>query len=133
MKPVMQTTFGFPGGNCFSACVASLLHLPIEDVPYFMGADDKWWDMFLAWLEPRGYYAICFPLRADQALPGYYVLSGRSPRGTADADLHSVVARGLKIVHDPSPEPRRGELLSREDAIVLVPLDPRQCITEESL
>ena len=32
MKPVDQTSFGFPGGNCFSACVASILELPIDDV-----------------------------------------------------------------------------------------------------
>lgn len=41
MKPIDQTTFGVPGGNCFSACVASLLELSIDDVPYFMGDCDE--------------------------------------------------------------------------------------------
>ncbi len=40
MKPVDQTTFGHPGGNCFSACVASLLEMSVDQVPYFMGHDD---------------------------------------------------------------------------------------------
>lgn len=44
MKPVDQTTFGFPGGNCFSACIASLLEMPLDDVPYFMHGD--WYDAF---------------------------------------------------------------------------------------
>jgi hypothetical protein len=43
MKSVDQTTFG-PNGNCFSACVASLLELPIDAVPFFMSAGDGWYN-----------------------------------------------------------------------------------------
>jgi len=35
MKPVDQTAFGPSKGNCLSASIASLLELPIEDVPLF--------------------------------------------------------------------------------------------------
>jgi hypothetical protein len=52
MIPVDQTVFTVPGGNCFSACVASLLNILLNDVPYFMG-DDTWFDVFSKWLEPR--------------------------------------------------------------------------------
>lgn len=30
VKPVDQTLFGRPSGNCLPACVASILELPIE-------------------------------------------------------------------------------------------------------
>lgn len=86
VKPVDQTTFGHPGGNCFSACVASLLELPIEDVPYFMDeAKGKWHEQFDAWLAPRGLYALHFevPDRSvydQQGLwpRGYFILNGRT-------------------------------------------------------
>lgn len=34
MIEVAQTTFGNPGGNCFEACIASLLEIDIATVPY---------------------------------------------------------------------------------------------------
>lgn len=120
MKPVDQTAFGVPGGNCFSACVASLLHLPIEAVPYFMGADN-WVEAFADWLRPRGFYPIFLKLgltSADRWRPcGLYILGGTCVRGA-----HAVVARGGEIVHDPHPS--RAGLDTFEDATVIVPLDP---------
>jgi hypothetical protein len=123
MKPVDQTTFGVPGGNCFSACVASLLGLPVDDVPYFM-ADDEWYGRFTAWCEPRGLYPMTFRFDGPQAFlnpdvwtpPGFYILGGASPRGP-----HAVVARRHEIVHDPHPS--RDGLITIEDATVLVPFD----------
>lgn len=107
MIPVDQTTFGQPGGNCFSACVASLLDLPISEVPYFMDETSgvKWYAQLDAWLAPRGYYALHFNI-VDRAAydrenlwpKGYYILGGKSPRGD-----HAVVARGAEVVHDPHP------------------------------
>lgn len=120
MKPVNQTRFGDPGGNCFSACVASLLELPLDEVPYFMEPED-WMGFFTDWLRPHGFSPICFKAlvgdEADRCLPGYYILGGKSSRGN-----HAVVAKGSKIVHDPHPS--REGLLSLEDCTILVPLDP---------
>lgn len=42
MKRVYQTKYGVEG-NCFAACVASLLELPIDEVP-FLGTDEEWDD-----------------------------------------------------------------------------------------
>lgn len=38
MKPVYQTIVSAPGvvGNCWVACIASLLEISIEDVPHFL-------------------------------------------------------------------------------------------------
>lgn len=121
MIPADQTTFGFPGGNCFSACVASLLHLPLDDVPYFMDGDG-WYERFQSWLAPHGCYALAFNLDAGWTPAGLHILSGKSPRDLNGGALHSVVARGKEIAHDPHPS--RAGLLSRDDVVILIPLDP---------
>lgn len=122
MKPVDQTTFGVPGGNCFSACVASLLELEVEEVPYFMGEPD-WFFAFNRWLRPRGLYAMNFeghPERFQGFVPddARCILGGRSPRGP-----HAVVGTMSGVtLHDPHPS--RDGLLDIEDSTILVPVDP---------
>ena len=124
MKPVDQTTFGYPHGNCFSACVASLLELPIDAVPFFMGAGDDWYEKFSLWLSfhGKGFYPVGFKLEKNGlgwTPAGLHILTGKSPRGDF---LHSVVARGRSIVHDPHPD--RTGLMDRQDVILIVPHDP---------
>lgn len=124
MKPVDQTVFTVPGGNCFSACVASLLELPLEDVPYFMGDEppdqpSAWFEQLSDWLRPRGWWAIPIPIGNGWKPEGLCILSGKSPRGDFD---HCVVAHGLEVVHDPHPS--RAGLESHKDVVVLVPIDP---------
>lgn len=122
---VDQTTFGFPGGNCFSACVAGLLGVELLDVPYFMDEGEGWFERFNEWLQRRHrYWALCFKL-AEQGKwrpDGLHILSGRSPRGKGPEDYHSVVADGDRIVHDPHPS--REGLLTHHDVVLLVPQDP---------
>jgi hypothetical protein len=125
MTPVDQTTFGHPGGNCFSACVASLLELPISEVPYFMdesGDNLPWVKQLNDWLAPRGYYSMHFVVnetnreaydRENLWPAGFYILCGKSPRGD-----HAVVARGKDVVHD--PHPGRDFILSSVDAFTLL-------------
>lgn len=142
MIPVDQTVFRVPGGNCFSACVASLLELPLAEVPYFMGTFDEpdgtWWRRFGDWLRPRGWSAVMFNICDGWPPPDQFcILGGRSPRDLLpramrrDAGielpdgeelLHVVVGRGLNVVHDPHPS-RQG-LLDKRYACVLIPLDP---------
>lgn len=118
MIGVGQTTFGHPGGNCFSACVASLLELPIDDVPYFMAGDGaEWFDRLAEWLKPRGLYPLLFKWSADWPKTGFGILGGKSSRGD-----HAVVGYGREVVHDPHPS--REGLLAIEDVTILVPLDP---------
>ena len=124
MKKVDQTVFGIERGNCFSACIASLLELPIDRVPFFMTGDD-WFDGFQAWLKPFGLYGVALGVTQTDAwrrlLPGHYVLCGLSPRGP-----HAVVARDLEMVHDPHPD--RTGLLVVEEAILLVPFEPAHAV-----
>jgi len=130
MIPVKQTVTTVPGGNCFSACIASILEMDIEDVPYFMGDLEQiedpefdWFTGFLSWLFGKGYWAIPLPLNNAWRPDGLYILSGKSPRGDYD---HSVVASGteLTIVHDPHPD--NTGILTHDDVVVIVPLDPIQ-------
>jgi hypothetical protein len=84
--------------------------------------DDRWYMGFEAWLLPRGFYPVGFE-SSSYTIAGLHILSGQSPRRRDDkAALHSVVARGCEIVHDPHPS--RDGILTRKDVVLLVPLDP---------
>lgn len=120
MKQVDQTIMG-PEGNCLSACIASLLHLSVDDVPHFVIHEDAWKRM-QQWLYERGLYPYNFavddPLDAANTPDGYYIITGRSPSGPCQ---HCVVACGPVIVHD--PHPKRAGLATRDEFLVLLPLD----------
>ncbi len=115
MKPVSQTLFGDKIGNCFAACIASLLELPINEVPNFCAYPaDSWTEKLDEWLAARGLFSV--EVRLDPEKPVLYpvpvgvfcILTGPSPRGSF---LHSVIGgsvrcgeqHGFEIVHDPHP------------------------------
>jgi hypothetical protein len=125
-----------PPGNCWQACVASLLGLPLADVPHFVhefhaGYSPNWWTAtqdFVADHRP-GWELRCltatFPVytadyRATGAAPPYVILSGDSPRGLCQ---HAVIADAVtgEIVHDPHPS--RAGLLFLIDVCALVPIE----------
>jgi hypothetical protein len=100
VKPIDQTTYGTPLGNCFSACVASILELPIGDVPLFV--DENWRSRFLGWLAARGLSATTYALAdGDLAPRGFSIAFGPSER-IAGWD-HACVAFDGAVVHDPHP------------------------------
>lgn len=126
MKPVDQTTFGAPGGNCLSACIASLLHLPIEEVPYFMSNDingTAWVQKLSEWLKLRGFYPLF--LGGWAKVPGPHIWRGKSPRGVA---THAVIGIGDVMIHDPHPS--RAGVRKVIQKIVLVPYEPNKVITD---
>lgn len=90
-------------GDCFRACICSLLELPIEKVPHFATyPQDQWWSRVIDYMDAKGYKVFCgFGAQADpkdKAL--YYIATGTSLRGF----LHSVIYREGKLVHDPHPD-----------------------------
>lgn len=117
MIAVDQTTFGKPYGNCLTACIASLLHLRLADVPTF----NVGWEQALSdWLRPRGWAYLLIDGPPPEMLgEAYSIVSGPSPRGDY---LHATVWRGRELVHDPHPD--RTGLVSVTDTIVLLPVDP---------
>jgi len=111
MIPVTQTVLHDPAtgafGNCFSAMLASLLHVPIEDVPVFCAAD-TWRRDVNEWLRPFGLAYLEFDgnLLAEQGrhfgIVGlHHEVAGQSPRHTDS--LHSCVGQDGSLVFDPHP------------------------------
>ena len=112
MKPIMQTIFKPPLGNCLQATIASVFELSLNDVPNFaeyFNFDDpddrKWDDKFQEWLASKGCYSL--DLDATQGLDviwkprGYHLIGGPSPRGDYD---HAIVGHNGEAVHDPFPD-----------------------------
>lgn len=117
MIPVRQTIFGVDlenrvFGNCHQACVASLLELPLDEVPHFYYDNDgiAGERRVAEFLDGLGLAQASIPFHTDDLnallvqmetwAPGIeYILGGMSPRG----HNHSVVCCGERLIHDPHP------------------------------
>lgn len=98
MTPQYQTINTGEQGDCERACIASVLNLPIESVPFF--ADGENWDDIDGFLAPFGMYAMYLDWEPSiGAVKGYNVVYLRVPEQEL---THAVVAYGDEIVHDPS-------------------------------
>ncbi len=114
MTPVDQTRFydaALPvheqRGNCLQAAIASLLDLPLGDVPHFVqdhvdsDGQRDWWDSLVAFVRSQGWNPhAAMPITdyPDQHL----FVSGPSPRG--GGIWHVVIYRDGQLVHDPHPD-----------------------------
>lgn len=102
-------------GNCLAACIASLLEMPITDVPNFevlYGINDTYYyEVLWAWLGHLGYemgtderYS-CFHGNESNShfkqelTDKLYLVSGKSPRGV----YHICIYQNGTLVHDPHP------------------------------
>jgi hypothetical protein len=109
MTPVHQTVLNSTRGNCFSACVASLLNVPCDDVPIIHDYGDGWFSQFNGWMRERHGKALLMVRHRDDAfwLPDGvpFIASVDSPRG---GWRHAVVVEfkaGVPVVlHDPHPD-----------------------------
>lgn len=116
MKPVMQTIFDSENGNCFSACLASILELPLESVPNFHAMyDNGYMSHVVPWLADRGYSLIVIRATNVNGPPvmigtqGMYLIAGYSFSSIVVQRKHAVVCKvdssnpfGISIVHDPA-------------------------------
>lgn len=135
MIPVFQTKFGDgrksgKGGNCFQAAIASVLEVPIEEVPDFCnlyGSD--WYEQFIKWLNNFGLSSLTIegkgmPIEDLIASPALedciYLASGKSKRGIE----HSVVYRGTELIHDPYPQ---GTGITVSNIDLIFPMNPACC------
>lgn len=107
MIPLDQTMFGNgenggSTGNCWQACVASLLDLPLATVPHFALKESWWQDTKDFVIETTGLGFGCFKPNFPMTDEGYYVIgTGISDRGLR----HAVILDGVtgELVHDPHP------------------------------
>lgn len=113
MIPVQQTRVG-SDGNCWPSCIASILEIPLAEIPEFSREPEQWLVDVQEWLAGLGlYYVQVKPndpaLRAAFRSGGtvWTVMEGMSPRG----GQHACVALNGKIYFDPHP-PHTGGLVS---------------------
>lgn len=110
MIPVFQTmTVANDGcGNCFNACIASILELPLRDVAQILPRDTPYWSAWHNWLEGRG-LELEYHLADDQP-KGWAIACGPGfrtyPEGhdrAGEPIQHATVAFNGEILHDPFP------------------------------
>ena len=101
MKPVYQTINNPRGGNCMEACIASMLHMELEDVGTFR-KDLNWYDDCDAVLKKYGFQLLSLPYtkEAVRFMKGYYIVGGPSPN--FPNIQHAVICKDGKVVHNPS-------------------------------
>lgn len=122
MIAIDQTIFGAGTGNCFAACVASLLELPLADVPNFCAGytDGSWYPPYREWLAKRGFIDLSLNWGdwvTDVGGMGdvIFIVSGPGPRGCD----HSTLYQHGKLLHDPHPS--RDGLLKASEINILIP------------
>lgn len=112
MKEVDQTKTG-KDGNCFQACIASMLDLSLEEVPDFVNlySADDWLPECSKWLRKIGLGIVAIGIEdsesrdiADLYYTGYYI--GDLKQATRPWN-HVVIMRKTDIVHDPMPDNKR--------------------------
>lgn len=114
MNPVNQEFMHLPEegqqGDCHRAVIASLLEIPISEVPHFaqdsQGDVDKYWTMIQDFLGNRGYAYLTIPADGGAMFfgdhPGvYHEISGPDPRG--GSMMHAVIGKDGEVVFDPHP------------------------------
>ena len=140
MIPVTQTRLhadGEPPGNCFAACLASIMETSLDDVPQPGESDreewsERYWQSLADFVHARGFELVQFdppkhpdgrsgrPWTTGELLRGkraLCILSGPGPRGTK----HAVVGTlAFELVHDPHPS--RAGLLEVDCIEMLVPI-----------
>ena len=119
MRPVLQTRFGAPHGNCAATCYALMLEVPLSefpdpqwpaDVPWKEGKDGtltkrgerervKRWQEFQDYLAGFGLRSIRLTCDGSLFIPGYAIGAVVNPRSVN----HAVVCYNGNVVWDPNP------------------------------
>lgn len=128
MKFHTQTLFGgidappHERGNCYQACVASLLDLDLDEVPHFLMHDD-WAPRAQAWYAERGLAFLSYEGNPFANHPLYerfvYFAIGPSVRG----HMHCVLYRGAQLLHDPHPSRSGLTQVTHVETLAIVDVD----------
>jgi hypothetical protein len=84
-------------GNCMQACIASYLHIELEEVPHFHHdgcAADVFWDRVEDWLDEHN-RLLTYAKQGNM----FSIASGPSVRGTT----HCVIMCDDQLIWDPHP------------------------------
>lgn len=116
MKPVIQTKLssqdGSVHGNCFRACLASIMEIDIDSIPAFEDMGNEWHIPFMNFLFRNGYEFDGTGRFGDDfhdenflkypGVDGYIIVGGTSPREWVTRG-HAVIYKNGELVHDPYP------------------------------
>lgn len=102
-KAMEAVARGRAAGDCMRACVASILELPLDEVPHFVqycdhpeGTDSHlWWWALVGFCAAHG-WRVSY---VEEPPPGWSIAAGTSTRGHG----HVVVVCHGRIEHDPHP------------------------------
>lgn len=126
MKKVLQEKTGYPHGSCVQTSYASLLELPLSEVPKFDVASLAGRDQIETerkWLNSRGLDLIIVQPPSEVFLPPnlYHLISVETKKSPAGSELgHRVVGRGGKIVWNGNP--KSGPVTKIKAYLFVVPL-----------
>lgn len=114
MTPVDQEFIHAPEvgqyGDCQRAVIASLLDLPISEVPHFLqeaqGDPNIYWEKLQTFVRSHGFAYLTVHAQSGISFFGddgdvYHEISGPSPRGNGVS--HAVVGRNGEVAFDPHP------------------------------
>lgn len=130
MKPISMQSVG----DCWRACLATILEVEYDQVPYMgdMGDDPKtyedWFEKTLAFLETFGLSYIEFQLGDEgdehrrRTLRGYHMVIGQSR--LYPEYKHACVGKDGEIVWDPNPREGAGIVPGTETYGVFVVMNP---------
>lgn len=100
MTPIFQTNYGKGNGNCLTACVASILDVPISSLPEFC-VDGEWFARLDEFCRENGFFLLYW--RHSRDLPiiclNSYLILLLSLQG--ENDLHAVVGKSSVESKDP--------------------------------
>lgn len=132
MIKVHQTVRG-ARGNCFAACVASILETDIEEMPEYLGADgtpltQNWLSIWNEFLGPLGLGLVLVRhcgCGACSPPPGFSIMAAKAPTDEEPDNTHAIVCLDGAVVHDPLDNVRAHEGTYEPDHwYVFTPRDP---------
>ena len=130
MSAVYQT-----GANCFSACLASILHMSIDQVfDIYSCQENNWVAACDEWLRTQGFYfEIHPPYFVNPPDGGYAIRIVQASQGSTQ--IHAVVDLDGTIVHDPTPPIEGYEIAPLGAIFCWMAIKPLMCavITSECL
>ena len=139
MKPVDQTILDPVKGNCFEASIASILEIPLEDIPDFYADEDvDWLSACNKWLHAYGFFALGINVQSEKI--NREELKHITDNVMCEAAVNSPRYSGVKhsivfykgvVLHDPHPSKdsmdcKLDDLLS---IIIFIAIDPAKTLS----
>lgn len=133
MKKVYQSIVDKNSGDCWSAAIASLLNLHLEDVPHFNSWEHQNWNVYYDFLLDNGYKEVAFlynpcrwiidkryskpdedysltQLKKYSGVDSHFYATVWSPKFVHDSLYYThavIIDKNFNIVHDPNPNYRK--------------------------